>query len=308
MNLRLPSRTTAFLLGIVLFGAASLGSDCDGDIVNDPTFRDWCGDTLCDWTLDVGQIAQAPTWNADDLGVSFLDMPTQISQVTSESSATCILFTAVANTALTADLYLELDFDNDGTIDYSQPITGQWTEAQIEITAPADYSGITYHVRKNGTGTAVLAEMRVQSTTGCTAPPVTLGHLLLGEGCTEGSECVSGTCSTLNDWGVGVCALCSSGEMCTSGVCEDGLYQFSQCNPGNRTRSNGSPCVTDSDCESGRCEGASVIDTFTAPDGGTLADAATYGPSACRIAANDGGLFSPDCPAGYGVVNGGTCN
>ena len=160
---------------------------------NDPTFRDWCGDTLCDWTLDAGQIHPVPTWIPEDLGVSFDSTPTQISQVTSENQATCILFTTVANFDASAGMTLLVDFNNDGTIDWQQPLpAAAWANVQTEITAPATYDGITFHIRKEGSGTAILAEMRIQSTTGCTASAPALSNLLLGDVCSTDADCSAG--------------------------------------------------------------------------------------------------------------------
>ena len=156
--------------------------------MQDPTFRDWCGDSLCDWTLDSGRIQRVPTWNADDFGVSFLDPGTQISQVTSESQATCLLFKTVADIDPAAQMTLLVDFDNDGHIDFQAPLGAtDWHEVQAEISAPPQYTGITFHVRKEGTGTAVLAEMQVLSTTGCApAPPIPVPPVPFGAKCTQG--------------------------------------------------------------------------------------------------------------------------
>lgn len=287
---RIQKTRTLVLLAAAL-GITSLGDDCDGDIVNDPTFRDWCGDTLCAWTLDVGSISQAPTWNADDLGVSFNDMPTQISQVTDESAATCILFTTVANIAPTADMEILVDFDNDGTIDFSQQLaSAAWQNLQAEITAPSGYQGITFHIRKNGSGTAVLAEMRIQSTTGCTAAPPPFDGLPLGDACGTDGECASGICD-------GVCALCTGvyEEECSGGqTCEYGPYGFAQCGPGGHKGTNGAACTTGSDCASDVCEGVVVLGNPAEVDAGSEAGVPEP-PCLPAMSARDAG--APDAQA-----------
>ena len=160
------------LLGVLAFGLAALGGDCDGDIVQDPTFRDWCGDVLCAWNKDAGSVQPAPTWNEHDLGVSFAETPTQISQVTTESSAPCILFTSVADIDPAADMSVSVDFNSDGSFESTTPIgSTQWERVQTVIAAPSAYQGITFVIRKAGTGTAILAEMRIQSSSDCMAPP-----------------------------------------------------------------------------------------------------------------------------------------
>ena len=289
------SRTVrrATLLAAALFGVVSLGDDCDGDIVSDPTFRDWCGQSLCSWTTDSGNISQAPTWNADDLGVSFNQTPTQISQVTSESSATCIQFTSVANVDVLAQMVLEVDFNNDGTIDSSTPIAGNWQQFQTEITAPTGYYGITFHIRKQGTGNAVLAEMRIQSTTGCTAPAPVLTNLPLGDGCNADSECVSNVCgggsyffSNVNP----VCSLCSDTQGCSGPgqTCQLGRYGFGQCSPDGHLGVSGANCTTNSDCASNHCDGVVVLGTVGEPDAGT-----------------DGGFDSVPCASNFGSPDAG---
>ena len=159
---------------VVAAGAlATLGGDCDGDIVKDPTFRDWCGSGLCSWSLDAGQMQRVPTWDENDLGVAFTASPTQITQVTNEGQAKCILFTTTADIDPAAQMSLLVDFNNDGTIDSRQPLgSTQWHRLRFELTAPRSYKGVTFHVRKEGTGTAVLAELRIQSTSDCSGPPV----------------------------------------------------------------------------------------------------------------------------------------
>jgi len=256
-------RTRASLAVVSAFGLITLGGDCDEDIVQDPTFRDWCGDSLCAWHLDAGTVQPVPTWNADDLGVSFVETPTQISQATTESSATCILFTSVANIDPAADMTLAVDFNNDGSFESTTPLGAtQWQKVETEITAPAAYQGITFVLRKGGTGTAVLAEMRIQSSTGCTAAPVSIdaGTLLFGEKCADSTECASGLTCT----GVGsdlLCSQCSASVPCADGVSctARGVFLPSQCGPGQGLGKMGDPCLNGSDCASGACDGATPV-------------------------------------------------
>jgi hypothetical protein len=182
------------------FFASSLGADCEGNVLSDPTFRDWCGDALCKWTTDSGTIQRVPTWNANDFGVSLVDSGTQISQVPDEVDATCLLFTTVANIDPAAQVMLSVDFDADGTVETLLPLGATaWHRIQLEITAPAAYRGIRFALRKDGAGAAVLAEMRVQSTTGCTGAAPILHDLATGQPCVGGPECESGVCSDASD-------------------------------------------------------------------------------------------------------------
>lgn len=268
---------------VLALGISMLGADCNGDIVQDPTFRDWCGASLCAWKLDAGRVQPAPTWNANDLGVSFAGTPTQISQATTESQATCLLFTSVANIDPSADMTLSVDFDSDGSFEYTGPIaSASWQQVQTEITAPAAYQGITFVLRKQGKGTAVLAEMRIQSTTGCTAPAVQIdaGSLELGEKCSASSLCRSGlTCA--GDPSDLLCSQCSASHPCAGGekCVARSVFLPAQCAPGESLGKPGDPCLTGSDCQSGTCTGSTPValaeeagtcdlDAAVAPEGG----------------------------------------
>ncbi|HEY3818675.1 MAG TPA: hypothetical protein VGL81_15990 [Polyangiaceae bacterium] len=256
-------RMRASLAVAAAFGLVTLGGDCDGDIVQDPTFRDWCGASLCAWHLDTGTVSPVPTWNADDLGVGFVGSPTQISQATTESSATCILFTSVANIDPAADMTIAVDFNSDGSFESTTAIGAtQWQKVQTEITAPAAYQGITFVVRKGGSGTAVLAEMRIQSTTGCTAAPVGIdaGTLMFGEKCADSAECGPGlTCTGVSS--DMLCSQCSDSAPCAGGVgcAARSVFLPSQCGPGQGLGKTGDPCLNGSDCASGDCEGATPV-------------------------------------------------
>jgi hypothetical protein len=245
--------------------------------------------------------------------VSFLDKGAQISQVTTESStsdsnAGCILFTSVANVDPTAQFTLEVDFDDDGTIDYvwTVPAT-QWQRVQVQITAPPAYDGIRFILTKGGTGNAVLAEMRAQTTTGCTAAPVPMPALSLGEPCTSDGDCSSGICA-IALFCVGcsgpatVCSQCDYGRPCSAGEkCTGREYPTLasmplQCAPGLNRGASGAECIADNDCESGQCTGAIA----TAPQ----ASAAGGPPGPCDLDSVDVG---PDNCVQY-AVHGGKCN
>ena len=287
---------------IVAVGAslATLGGDCDGDVVQDPTFRDWCSGMLCSWTLDSGSVRRVPTWNENDFGVSFTSMGTQISQATQEHDATCLRFSTIADIDPSAQMSLLVDFDSDGTIDFMTTLgASDWHKVEAEITAPAHYQGITFRVRKEGSGTAVLAEMRVLSTTGCTAPPVTLTSLRLGEPCSGTASCVKGLhCSTAN-----VCVQCGDQVPCSNDAsCGSQVPQALVCGPGQHLGRPGDPCALAADCASDVCDGAS-ISSLAGLFGVTDAGCPTSGPRCDLDASLDGSGAACACILNHG----GTC-
>ncbi|HEY8074617.1 MAG TPA: hypothetical protein VIF62_10910 [Labilithrix sp.] len=293
-------------LALFVFAGLGLGAKgCDNDILSDPTFRLWCGDSLCDWKVEQGSVRRAPTWNEKDYGVELVDTPTAISQVVTDSPK-CILFTTVADVDPSAQVTLGLDFDADGTIDAEQPIAATgFHSTQIQVSAPAYYSGIRFVIQKKGAGHAVLAQMRAQGASDCSAPPLELHDEPLGTPCdvTRTGECHSGVCC------YGTCAECCdgnpAGEVVDGGIagnptvaCADGgkceaaaigsrgflLPSVpSQCDPGKHTHPSGAECLANEDCASGACDGAhiEVVDAGDTNCNGSFPDAGNgclYGP------------------------------
>ncbi len=268
--------------GIVTLGA------CD-DVIQDPTFRLWCGDDkLCSWNVDSGRIRRAATWHEDDWGVSFEETPTRISQ-TLRSTPPCLLFTTVANVEPTAQLAVELDFDGDGKVDASYPIPqAAWREEKTLISAPDVYGpNATLAIHKRGPGRAVLAELRVQKRDTCdrtSVPPVQ--GLRVGQACSQSAQCGSGVCCA------GMCGECcpvlvpdQRPSPCAADRCQEredtckksaffaGQNSPFQCDPGKGLAQSGAPCTQNEDCGSGACEGAIVRTTPpTAADGGAACD------------------------------------
>lgn len=261
-----------------LFAAAVLFVGCD-DLLSDPTFKTWCGDKLCSWNLDSGSIRRAPTWHKNDLGVELLDPAggtTQISQET-DRQPRCLEIIMVADVDPSAQVSLGLDFNKDGSVDFTQSIVAVgFREVKAQLTAPAAYTGIRFTITKRGNGRAVLAQIRVREVERCTTPPIPLRDLPLGTVCApeRASECRSQIC---ND---GRCAECRSESECGPGEkCEArnaprlvsgfGTALPTQCNPGGGQHTPGEECIADDDCTSRVCEGAQI--GALGIDGGALA-------------------------------------
>ena len=89
---------------IAVVAATQLGATDCGEVIRDPGFDLWCGDSLCTWKLLRGDIERVGTWNAGDSGVSFLGADTAIQQIAPVTSldGDCIEFTLIANVATTA--------------------------------------------------------------------------------------------------------------------------------------------------------------------------------------------------------------
>jgi hypothetical protein len=92
-------------------------------------------------------------------------------------------------------LFLELDFFDDGKIDFSQRIPeSDWDRRSFSIAAPTWYEGVRFIVRKDGPGFAALAQLSGVSNSDCTGPPIDLGPRPQGASCERDQQCASGSC------------------------------------------------------------------------------------------------------------------
>ncbi len=314
-----PPRRPRALAPFAGAALAALALAACGELTKDSTFRLWCGESLCAWGLEAGSVRRAPTWHAKDYGVELVEAPTTISQST-PASAACLAFTMIADVDPGAQVSVGLDFNRDGSVDYEQPIASTgFREARTVVTAPERYDGVRFVISKKGEGRAVLAQMRVESSGDCAAPPIEPTGLRLGSGCEGDGQCLSGVCCEH------LCADCCGAydspeavvepgpparvtRPCAGGgACERrgddarlgvgaaaGEYVLEpvtplQCDPGRRARPAGAECLSGDDCASGACDGA-----VARPVGG--------GEPACET-----NPFDADGPCELASVLGGRC-
>src|SRR5215468_1920822 len=76
-----PSWRAASTAAIAVAAAGQLGAtDCGGGITRDPGFDLWCGDVLCAWKIERGEVLRVPTWNEGDAGVELVGPDAAIEQ------------------------------------------------------------------------------------------------------------------------------------------------------------------------------------------------------------------------------------
>lgn len=189
-----------------LFALACMWLGACADAANDsytplnPSFDQWCDQHLCDWETRQGAIAQVGTWHSKDLAVSLEQTPTEISQLLEhkQEESVCLLFDTIADAAPEARLSLVLDFNDDGVPDFEQQFAGlRWKSVAFPVRTPIAYQSLRLSVIKQGTGRAVLAQMRVIEQASCSGAPL---RLRAGSRCDRNEVCSSARCE------LGLCA------------------------------------------------------------------------------------------------------
>lgn len=223
-------------LVFVALAASQLGATDCGQITRDPGFDLWCGDALCTWKTERGEVKRVPTWHEGDAGVELVGDDVAIDQLTPVTSGdtTCIRFDLVANVSEDAEARLEVDVYGDGSVELSERIpTAHWKPLSYKIEIKAPYRGVRFQLTKRGPGRAVLAQISAESASGeCTGfDVIEPGPAPLGADCRVDAACASGKCRTVADPGswlgvAQVCvgcdatlgaAACGSGEVCGVG-------------------------------------------------------------------------------------------
>lgn len=295
------------LMALALFFALGAGdtgdtgdtgsSGCGADpppLIQDPSFDLWCGDQLCSWEVEEGQIAQVATWHAGDHGVGMLSDPTIISQraTGTHEDTDCIWFTLMVDSDPGVTVQLEIDFRDDGITEYAHPIaTTDWTTYSYHIRPPDWFDTLRFRIRKTGTGNATVAQImadRADADLCESQEPTTYQDLPLGFHCDGDSECASGTCKghqvISSDPGMQGLVEQTCGE-CTVGSCGEGLVcglaftadnlPYSACvEP--EAKALGQACTNPGECGSGvccegRCSECCATGDNHCPDGGACA-------------------------------------
>jgi hypothetical protein len=212
-----------------VFAAAALSqlgsTDC-GQVIRDPGFDLWCGDSLCAWKLERGSIAKVPTWNEGDPGVELVGTDVAIEQLSPVTSADdnshCIEFDLIANVDDTAELDLNIDVFGDGSVEHTERIpTARWQPLiyKLPIGGPGPYAGIRFELVKKGDGRAMVAQLQASTSTGCDGlTPIVPAPAPNGAPCASGAGCQSGTCGPKGNLFEGQCVGCLGGD-CGSQTC-----------------------------------------------------------------------------------------
>jgi len=244
------------------------GNGCGPDLLDNPSFDLWCGEEMCSWRVDSGAVQRVPTWHKKDYGVALIDDGTQISQLANlgEGRPGCFEFELMVDIDDNAEVIIEMDFQDDGTSEYSHPIPSyDWTPVLYKITPPSWYSSVRFIIRKLGGGHAVLAQIRARAGGGCLDDPLELSDRPSGAPCERGDQCRSDLCAGFEHafeyyFAAGdSCAGCQSstdcepGQACGAEPSEESQFgALYECGPAGR-HVLGERCITDEECASGIC-------------------------------------------------------
>jgi hypothetical protein len=152
-------RSTAFLLAAA--GFLSTAATCETDLIEDAGFQLWCGDRLCVWDLEEGEIRKVATWHSNDYGVELVGAPVSLSSPAARS-ASSVRIEVVSDVERGAMVTVEIDQEGDGVIDWVLPVPpSDGFVSRIWESQPGADAGGVFYLRKSGPGRAVVARLRV---------------------------------------------------------------------------------------------------------------------------------------------------
>ncbi len=274
--------TTVTLLASV---AVLPGWTCE-PITLDPGFDMWCGDKLCAWQLEQGEIRRVATWHRSDYGVELDSDPVIISQLSdvTSSQAQCFDFELQADHDDGVSLTLELDFLDDGQVDARQPLASDdWRPVHYSMTPPSWYESVRFTIRKDGPGRAVLTQIKVTAGDDCSGPPIELDDRPTGAECENNGQCKQGLCLAVMQWRPDVeggeihaCSACRSDLDCQAEqICgleaSVAYWLYRDCGEPARHQL-GERCMADGECATGTCCEGTCSECCTSGDcqaGGT---------------------------------------
>ncbi len=134
---------------------------CETDVIDDVGFQLWCGEQLCNWILEEGEIRKVSTWHEHDYGVELVGSPVLLSQPV-QSGACGVRVEVTSEIDEAASVWVEIDGDGDGVIDQEVvvPSSDGYRSWAWDVGVDLTDEGVIY-LRKAGEGHAVVARLRV---------------------------------------------------------------------------------------------------------------------------------------------------
>jgi len=219
-----------------------------------------CLDLHCGWETKQGALEETHTWHKDDRATALVGAEALATRLAPSSRpGACMVFDFLADIDASVQVELQLDFNDDGTIDWRASVPAvHWKQAQLIVSTPLDYAQLRMTLHKVGAGRAVFARFGMGSLLSCpSAPRIKLQD---GTACSVDDTCMSGRCAQNR------CAACGpggciEGESCRQDAeCLDGSCAGGVCRACAKqgTCATNETCSSDAQCASGSCVESSV--------------------------------------------------
>jgi len=148
------------LLFSVVTAFLSMAVTCESDLIDDVGFQLWCGERLCYWDLEEGEIRKVSTWHTNDYGVDLVGSPVLLSHE-ARGTASSLTIEVTSDIEQGAMVSVEIDYSGDGGIDWSVtvPPSDGFVSRTWQAQTGVGVDGVFY-LRKSGEGRAVVARLR----------------------------------------------------------------------------------------------------------------------------------------------------
>jgi hypothetical protein len=166
-----------------------------------------------------------------------------------------MLIDLTAKVARDAQLELEFDFGNDGSVDARVAVEpGDWKRRLYHVRTPSSGRHLRTAIAKQGAGEASIEHIVLErGEDKCAAlPPLTLanGSVCLDDASCASSYCVLGTCSACGAGGCAEGSACRANTDCMGGACAAGVCRACAA---NGSCAKGEGCSADNHCAAGTC-------------------------------------------------------
>jgi hypothetical protein len=218
-----------------------------------PWTREDCEYGPCGFQTLTGSTARTTSWDESAYALSLTEPGTRLTRREAGSFASCIDIALVGEVEDSADLTLELDFNDDGSIEYSGELpASRWDRRHIQIHGPAGERVVRSYLEKKGTGRASLAVVESRAVACEGASPIKLsdGSLCVEDANCSSDRCRDGRCLSCGPSGCGEGVACKADSECAGGACAAGVCRACAA---NGTCDPGAQCTLDTHCKSHSC-------------------------------------------------------
>ncbi|MEM7135668.1 MAG: hypothetical protein AAF500_03765 [Myxococcota bacterium] len=162
-NARVRRVLSSLLVLPLFFGIAA--PSCEYDVLEDPGFQFWCGDSLCEWETLEGEIQRVPTWHEEDAAVALIGSPVTLEQEFATGVRGCVLIELIADVDPGVSVTIAIDEDGvepaewEAEVDRSGFQRMSW---RVDVDAPVEYEEADDPLNTDG---APRGAVRIQKTT-----------------------------------------------------------------------------------------------------------------------------------------------